>query len=113
MRFLPCPCEFLVAVMLSLIALLGAEPSVGKWVLNTSKSKWYPGPVPKSQVITIWREGDWTLLKVEGTDASGKRVASSLSRYKEDGAPHPIDDGTATATVKKVSDHEYYVTEKS
>ncbi|MEO8053300.1 MAG: hypothetical protein ABI833_23105 [Acidobacteriota bacterium] len=65
-------------------------------------------------MITIWREGDWTVLKVEGTDSGGKPVVPSLTRYKEDGKAHPIDNnGTATATVRKISDYEYRVVEKS
>ena len=61
----------------------------------------------------IWREGDWTVLRVEGTDSSGKPVVPSLTRYKEDGEAHPIDNSTATATVRKISDYEYHVVEKS
>ena len=36
-----------------------------------------------------------------------------MTRYKEDGEAHPIDNGTATATVRKISDYEYHVVEKS
>lgn len=94
--------------------MVGADVQIDTWVLNTAKSKWHPGTIPKSQMITIWREGDWTVLKVEGTDSGGKPVVPSLTRYKEDGKAHPIDNnGTATATVRKISDYEYRVVEKS
>src|SRR5262245_242549 len=104
--------KVILAVTISSTALVGADPQIGTWILNTAKSKWHPGPIPKSQIITIWWEGDWTVLKVEGTDSSGT-VVPSLTRYKEDGEAHPIDNGTATVTVKKVSDYEHHVVEKS
>lgn len=105
--------KVMLVVTVSSTALVGADPQIGTWILNTAKPKWRPGPIPKSQIITIWREGDWTVLKVEGTDSTGKAVVPSLTRYKEDGHAHSIDDGTATATVKKISDSEYDVEEKS
>lgn len=103
--------KVMLAVTISSTAMVGADPQIGTWILNTAKSKWHPGPMPKSQIITIWREGDWTVLKVEGTDSSGKPVVPSLTRYK-DGEAHPIDNNTATATVRKISDYEYHVVEK-
>jgi hypothetical protein len=105
--------ELMLVVTVSSTALAGADAQIGTWILNTAKSKWGPGPIPKSQTITIWREGDWTVLKVEGTDSSGKPIVPSLTRYKEDGETHPIDNGTATATVRKITDYEYHVVEKS
>ena len=101
------------AVAISSTAMAGADVQIGTWVLNTAKSKWRPGPIPKSQIITIWREGDWTVLKVEGTDSSGQPVVPLLTRYKDDDEAHPIDNGTATATVRKISDYEYRLVEKS
>ena len=113
MRMLKRLFKVMLAVTISSTALVGADPQIGTWILNTAKSKWHPGPVPKSQILTFWREGDWTVLKMEGTDSSGKPVVPSLTRYKEDGEAHPIDNGTATATVRKVSGYEYHVMEKS
>lgn len=105
--------KVIIAVTIWSTAMVGAEPQIGTWVLNASKSRSHVGPIPKSQIITIWQEGDWTLLKVEGKESSGKAVVPSVTRYKEDGEAHPIDNGTATATVTKISDYEYHVVEKS
>jgi hypothetical protein len=105
--------KVMLAVAISSAALVGADPQIGTWILNTAKSKWHLGPALKSHIITIWREGDWTVLKIEGTDSSGKPAVPSLVRYKEDGEAHPIDNGTATVTVKKVSDYEHHLIERS
>ena len=105
--------KVMLAVTISSTLLVGADPQIGTWVLNTAKSKWHPGPVPKSQILTFSREGDWTVLKMEGTDSTGKPIVPSFTRYKEDGEAYPIDNGTATATARRVSDYEYRVTEKS
>jgi hypothetical protein len=105
--------KVMLAVAISSTAMVGADVQIGTWVLNTAKSKWHPGPIPKSQIITIWREGDWTVLKVEGTDSSGQPVVPLFTRYKEDDEAHPIDNGTAIATVRKISDYEYHVVEKN
>jgi hypothetical protein len=50
---------------------------------------------------------------VEGTDSSGQPVVPLFTRYKEDDEAHPIDNGTAIATVRKISDYEYHVVEKN
>ncbi len=105
--------KVILAVTIWSAAMVGAEPQIGRWVLNASKSRSKGGPIPQSQIITIWREGDWTVLKVEGKDSSGKAIVPSVARYKEHGEAHPIDNGTATATVTKISDYEYHVLEKS
>ena len=103
----------MLAVTISSTALVAADPQIGTWILNTAKSKWHLGPVLKSQMITIWREGDWTVLKIEDTDSSGKPVVHSLIRYKEDGEAHPIDNGAATVSIRKFSDYEQHVIENS
>src|SRR5262245_56414146 len=91
----------MLAVTISSTAMAGSRPpDWHTWTLNTAKSKWDPVPIPKSQIITIWREGDCAVLKVEGTDSSSKPVVPSLTRYKEDGE---ADNGTATTTVRKIS----------
>src|ERR1700752_2455257 len=105
--------KMMLAASISSTAMVGADVQIGTWILNTAKSLWHPGPIPKSQIITIWREGDWTVLKVEGIDSSGKPVVPSWTRYKEDGEANPIDNGIATATGRKISDYESHVVEKS
>jgi hypothetical protein len=61
----------------------------GIWQLNVAKSKFQPGPPPKSQMRTIKTEGDMQTQTVETVTADGK-TNSSHSTYRLDGKDYPI-----------------------
>ena len=42
------------------VALAQSDPSVGTWKLNLTKSKYSPGPLPKSNTVTIAAVPNWT-----------------------------------------------------
>ncbi len=42
---------------LSILSAQGADPRVGTWQLNVAKSKFSPGPAPKSQTLKIEAAG--------------------------------------------------------
>lgn len=48
---------------------------VGTWRLNVAKSKYSPGPPPKSQTVTYQAAGQGIKVAATGTDADGKPVA--------------------------------------
>src|SRR3954447_18375686 len=64
----------LVACLSLMSVLLGAQadPAIGTWKLNTAKSKYVPGPMPKSNVITITAAGAGYHVTANGEDAAGK-----------------------------------------
>jgi hypothetical protein len=64
------------------------DPSNGTWKLNIEKSKFVPGPGPKSQTVTIKIENGTETYSSEGTDAAGKAVKSSFTA-KLDGTDAP------------------------
>jgi hypothetical protein len=65
---------------------------VGTWTLNLAKSKFTPGPAPKSQTRTYAVTGDSTTLTFSGVAADGSAV-SGQSTYKYDGKDYPITGG--------------------
>ena len=50
------------------------DPAVGKWNLNVAKSKFTPGPAPKSTTATISTTGAAYRVVVEAVSADGAKV---------------------------------------
>jgi hypothetical protein len=66
-----------------------ANPLVGTWTLNLEKSKFDPGPGPKSLTRTIVAEGDGVKYGFQGVSADGKPIAYGFS-VTFDGKDNPI-----------------------
>ena len=92
----------LVAVIASM-ASAQADPRIGTWKLNLEKSKFDPGPAPKSDMRTYEAEGDGvkaTLKLVPATeDATGMTYSA-----KYDGKDYPVTGTPAwdTIAIKRV-----------
>jgi hypothetical protein len=94
--------------------LLAADPSVGTWKLNISKSKYSPGPPPKSATITFAETAAGVHRTGESINADGSKTSFEYTA-KYDGNDYPIkgtqiydaiaikriDDQTSEATLKK------------
>jgi opacity protein-like surface antigen len=65
------------------------NPVVGTWTLNLAKSKFSPGPAPKSQTRTYAQTAQGTALTFNGVAADGSAV-SGQSTFKYDGKDYPI-----------------------
>ena len=86
-------------VMAAALTLSAADPLVGTWKLNTAKSKYSPGPGPKSATVTYTEDGGWIIAKAEGVGPDGKATATN-NRYKRDGKEYPfVVAGGATGTI--------------
>ena len=91
--------SFLKSVLVGTVLALGAgsvavaagaaDPVVGTWVLNVAKSKFSPGPAPKSQTRTYAATADGLDLTVAGTNADGSAV-SQKSSFKYDGKDYAM-----------------------
>jgi hypothetical protein len=69
--------------------LAQADPQVGVWKLNVSKSKYSPGPAPTSGTTTIEAAGKGTKVSVDQTMPDGsKRQWSVTADY--DGKDTPV-----------------------
>jgi hypothetical protein len=64
------------------------DPSVGAWKLNVAKSKYDPGPAPKSQVLRFEAWDGGLKLTADGVDAAGNATHSEYAA-KFDGKDYP------------------------
>jgi hypothetical protein len=82
--------------LLSLIGIVATssvraaeDPNNGTWKMNAEKSKYSPGPAPKSSTVTIKIENGTETYSAEGEDASGKPMSASFTA-KTDGTDTPV-----------------------
>jgi hypothetical protein len=81
-----------------------ADPALGTWILNLDKSKFTPGPAPKSQTRTYAQTPDGVALTVTGVAGDGTAI-SQQSTFKYDGKDYPIT-GSAdydTLSLKRIN----------
>jgi hypothetical protein len=90
--------RILVSVILGVLAgsilLAQGNPFLGTWKLNVAKSKYNPGPAPKSLTRTTEVQGSGEKVTNEGTAADGSRISYSYT-LNYDGKDSPIS-GTGT-----------------
>ena len=106
-----------VASVLASVVVLAQAPAaknmVGVWKLDVAKSKYSPGPAPKSQVGTIEAvEGGMTLVS-DRVEADGKTTHFEWTA-KFDGKDYPVtgDPSRDAVSVKKVDDYTLVITNK-
>src|SRR6266404_5036538 len=94
--------------------LVAADPTVGTWKLNTTKSKYSPGPAPKSATITYQETADGIKRTGENVLPDGTKTSFEYTA-KYDSKDYPvtgsdtidmialkrINDRTTEATLKK------------
>lgn len=104
-------------VAISLFAVVSASavraqsnPLSGTWKLNLEKSKYEPGPAPKSLTRTVDANAEGAKYSFEGVAADGKAMAYSFS-VKFDGKDAPITgsmpSGADSISAKRTDDHHY------
>jgi hypothetical protein len=112
----------LTVVAVALLAAVGAtslhaqsNPVVGTWKLNLEKSKFDPGPAPKSLTRKIEAQGDGLKYTFEGVGADGKALAYGFT-VKFDGKDYPITGsmpaGADSISAKKIDANNYEATLK-
>ena len=73
----------------SLSCYTQTDPFIGTWKLNLAKSKFSPGPPPKSQMATYEAVGQGVKITVKITDAEGKPI-DIQSTANFDGKDYPV-----------------------
>ena len=112
----------LTVVAVAVLAVVGASSLqaqgnavVGKWTLNSAKSKFDPGPAPKSLTRVVVADGDGLKYTFEGVGADGKALSYSFS-VKFDGKDYPITgsmpSGADSISAKKTDANHYEATLK-
>jgi hypothetical protein len=89
-----------VVVASALVASVSAQagPEIGTWKLNVAKSKFSPGPAPRSQTTTFEAAGQGVKVSTETVAADGsKNVQSYTTNY--DGKDVPLTGSTLADTV--------------
>lgn len=67
----------------------GPAPGMGSWTLNPTKSKFSPGPAPKSATVTFSPAGDGVKAVIETVSPTGAKVHWEYTAAF-DGKPHPV-----------------------
>lgn len=70
-------------------AFAQSDPAVGSWKLNVTKSRYSPGPAPKSQTITITAAGNGIRVSAKGVDGDGKATSTEYTA-SYDGKDVPV-----------------------
>ena len=99
--------------LLSAAAWSAGDPFIGTWKLNPAKSKFSPGPAPKSQTLAYEPSGNGVKLTSNQVDEQGNSMAGGYTA-NYDGKNYPfinpdadtialkrIDASTVAATWKK------------
>ena len=96
------------------VSAQAGDPLAGTWELNLAKSKFSPGPAPKSQTRTYEVTGQQEKMSAKGIDAEGKPTLRQFTAnpdgkdYPYIGSPShdtialmPVDTFTTTFTEKR------------
>ena len=103
---------FALVASMSGLAQSSSDAWIGNWTLNVAKSKFDPGPGPKSETRTYEMTPDGVRMTVHVEPASGE-PRTEISNYKLDGKPYPLSnnpDADAVA-VTRVNSREIRATE--
>lgn len=89
MRLLKFASILVLAAVACVPAFAQSNPAIGTWKLNVEKSKYNPGPAPKSLTRTLEAQGENVKYSFEGVSAEGTGVAYSFT-VAFDGKESPI-----------------------
>jgi len=89
-----------------LLSAQTTNPRIGTWQNNIAKSKYDPGPAPKSQTLKIEAAGEGEKVTSETVSADGSKTTSEYTA-NYDGKPYPIKGSLTADTValKRVDSH--------
>jgi hypothetical protein len=90
---------FTLAVVVTSSLLAQADQrAIGTWRLDVAKSKYDPGPPPKSETLTITRAGKGQNVAIETVTADGEKRAAGFMGV-EDGTDVPFTGSLNSDTV--------------
>src|SRR5262245_52248160 len=103
----------LTVVALLSVTVMAADNLAGTWKLNVAKSKYSPGPAPKSNTIKFDAVDGGIKLTADGMDAQGRKTHNDYTaKYDgKDYPTHPMLDGKPNpnaanmVSYKKIDDY--------
>jgi hypothetical protein len=102
------PLAALCAIVLSSSLALAAENWLGTWKLNVAKSKFSPGPAPKSLSLKFESTADGIKLTSDGVNAEGSPTHGEyVSKFDGKDVPWTGNPDADTASARKIDDNSY------
>jgi len=96
------------AVVLSSSVALAAENWLGTWKLNAAKSKYSPGPAPKSLTLKFESTADGIKLTSDGLDSEGNPTHGEyVSKFDGTDVPWTGNPDADAASATKIDDNTY------
>lgn len=96
------------AILLSSSAVLAADNWLGTWKVDLAKSKYSPGPAPRSYTLKFEATPGGIQFTGDGVGADGKAAQSKfLSRFDGQDVPYEGNPDADTASPRKVDDNSY------
>ena len=96
------------AIVLSSSVVLAAETFLGTWKVDLAKSKYSPGPAPKSLTLKFEAAPGGIQFTGDGVDADGKATHTMfLSKFDGKDVPYAGNPDADTASPKKIDDNSY------
>jgi len=95
------------------LATAKPDPLLGTWILNVAKSKYTPGPAPKSSTVVYTAAGEGIHVVATTIDAAGKTLHLEYTA-NFDGKDYPVT-GSAdynTTSLKRLSPRKFEFTRK-
>jgi hypothetical protein len=102
-RIALCATALAILVPSASLTAQAGDRAIGTWKLNLTKSKYTPGPLPKSLTLTYEVAGKGVRVTTQGVDADGKPTHTDYTA-NYDGKNYPVS-GSAdydTVVLKKV-----------
>jgi hypothetical protein len=91
----------------------GTDPLVGTWELNVAKSKYSPGPAPKSETRTYVVAGPDIKATAKGIDSTGKPTTGEWTiNYDGKDRPQTGNPDADTLSLKHIDAYNTEVTQK-
>ncbi len=102
------PLSALFAIVLSSSLALAAENWLGTWKLNVAKSKFSPGPAPKSLTLKFESTADGIKLTSDGMNSEGTPTHGEyVSKFDGKDVPWTGNPDADAASAKKIDDNSY------
>ena len=102
----------LLLLFVGLTMCFAANPNLGSWKLNESKSKLIAG-MPRNLAVVYAAAGGSIKATIDGVDGQGKPTHNEWT-CKFDGKDYPVtgDPTSDTRAIKQIDDHSYDLTVK-
>ena len=116
-RGLPIVLALCLVAALASVASAQTDPRVGTWKINLAKSKFVPGPAPKSLTLTYEATATGLTGLTQGTDQEGKPINPDKNKVTIilDGKDHPTQTTNAaynTTAWKRIDANTWNIVRK-